>query len=104
MKQLSQKQLDLLVITKDDELLLKFPGYKRSFLRIKKREEIIKRTNNVQVPVEAQVEIDKKVKKERAEKKITNSKYQTVLNEVERLKKEKKAILALKEQIGRAHV
>jgi len=100
MKKMTKKQLDLLVTTRYDDLLSTFPGYKRSTLRRMRREEKERReTNQPSVPVEAQVEMDGKFKKEKDKKRTVDKKYKHLLDENELLKKEKKAILRIKEPV-----
>ena len=101
-KQLTVKQLEQLVLTMDDDLLVVFPkgkfGLTRAELRRLKKAEV-KVTGVDPIPVEVQVEVDAKAKVEQRKRKSTDKKYQHILDEVERLKAEKKAILALKEPV-----
>ena len=101
-KKLTVKQLDKLVLTMDDELLVVFQkgkfGITRAELRRLKKAEV--RVTGVDpIPVEIQVEVDAKAKVEQRKRKSTDKKYQHILDEVERLKTEKRAILALKEPV-----
>ena len=95
---LNKKQFDLLVVTLDDDLIITFPGYTRSELRrLRKAERKKRSTGKSLVPIDVQVEMDEKVKQVKKKKRSVDKKYQHLLDEVDRLKVEKKAILALKE-------
>ena len=96
-KSLTQKQLDLLAVTIDEDLLKTFPGYTRAELRRMKRAEVKKMSK--ETPIDVQIETDQIIKKEKEERKVADKKYQAILDEVEKLKKEKRAILAIKEPI-----
>ncbi len=100
MKKMTKKQLDLLVVTRDDDLLSTFPGYSRGALRKMKREEkAIRATNIPTVPVEAQVEMDEKVKKEKEKKQTVDKKYKFLLSQNEALVREREAFLAINKPV-----
>lgn len=100
MKKMTKKQLDLLVVTRDDDLLSTFPGYSRGALRKMKREEkAIRETNIPAVPVEAQVEMDERVKKEKDKKQTVDKKYKFLLSQNEALVREREALLAINKPV-----
>jgi len=99
-RKLTKKQLNILVLTRDDDLTARFPNHTRAALRKMKREEKqLRATGQPHVPIAAQVEMDEKVKREKDKTKLVDSKYKYLLTENQKLKKEKRIILGIQQPV-----
>lgn len=91
---LTKKQLDELVETEDDLLTARFPGYTRADLRVLKRTESVKR-RNAQVSEKLKIRDVLKEVERKKNKKLERNEREMLLSEIDRLSKEKDAILTL---------